>query len=222
MPRSLDWTVGRLWREAVRDLRLDNGRLLGFEELHIVNRVVSTIIAEFYSVFAVDYMTESSGLTVTSDAADISTLRIARGGNQARMVLTSTALANRVCRPLSLQALKTWRPAAKQNAKNIVWCLDGQRLLLRKGNSVTSYSTVKLHYPALPTEATTTTDKVDLPDGAPIELALKMLKKVLSERYTEKAEDHSSEVAMAVANIMNQYRVSASLEEVQDKVKALS
>ena len=220
MPLSLDYTAHEVWRHAVRDLQIDDKDVLDFEKFEIINRAVVDVLSLYYSLNIASYLA-SSALTLSTNTASLSAIRIMRA-HADRCSITSSSLSGVNVSPITLDELLAWRTGANQNTSHIAWSLLGNSAEFRKGDSVSSYGTVTLYYPALPTEVAADATKLDVPDGEAIELVILRIKRILSERYLPKPVEVSGQMQAIVRALIDAKGIGMTNEEVSDKVKALN
>jgi len=159
--------------------------------------------------------------TLSSSVINIAAINVMRSGEQVRIHLESTE-TDRVTPLGSLEEFKAWRDSALDNRNKIVWTMVGDQILLQKGSSLTTYGTITLRYPRVPTEVDQDTDYVDLPDGALTSLALVMFRKALVDRYGAVSKgDLNAELQAAVAGVYRAYGQNLSAEELEVKIEAL-
>lgn len=224
MALSRDSTAGSLWREAIREISGDVGGIPHFEKFNLVNRAIQNVAAEFFSLLANAFMTNST-ITATGDTASIATLRIMRYGNETKMSLESSSLTGKVCRPVTLEALAGFRSAAAQLKKAIWWAYEGDNIQLKKGDSVTSYGTLTLRYPKLPDKLTTDAGGIDLPDGPAIEIAILNLRGLIEKRLGRVGEANPAEQAereRLISLLYSSFGQKVTTEEIEEKTRALA
>lgn len=152
----------------------------------------------------------------SSDSADISTLRIMRLGSQVKLELESTSTAR--VEPLSITALRIIQ-TSQQNKNKVFWALQGETILLKKGDSLSTYGTLTLRYPRVPTALSAVTDYIDLPDSA-VELAYLRLKTVVDGIAGIKA-DYTSQIEGAIRSLYRSFGGEVDVETIKAKILAL-
>ena len=222
MALSRTTTAATFWANAIRDLKIDQtAETLHFEKYLLINRAVRAVVGQFFSLMSNAYL-NSSALTIVSDVASLSSLSIARLGEEVKLTVTSSALTNKVCRPLSIDGLKSWRSGARQNKNMIVYAYQGDSLVFRKGDSLASYgTTVTLIFPQMPVEVAADTDFIDLPDSA-LEIAQLKLQKILASRYGVSLPNYDQDIAAAVVGLYQSSGQVFKLEDLAEKIKALA
>lgn len=214
---SKDYTSGRVWAEAIRDTDLENV-VIG-ERFMLVNRAVSAVVAQFPFMWN-SYMTVATESPASGDSEiDISTYRIYRPA------LTKIELESSqtdYVEPVSLIGFRTFRSAAHNSRKKIVYAVSGEIIYIAKGDDLSSYGTITFRYPRVPTLVTADTDLVDLPDGEAVELAIIQLKKILAERYEKQKKDYKQDVNALVQGLYSSFGVTAEAEEHKSRIKALA
>lgn len=123
--------------------------------------------------------------------------------------------------PVSLEAYRDFRVNATQNRNKIVWVYSGDQILLKKGATLASYGTLTLRFPRVPLQVIADSDYLDLPDGAPVVLALELLKRELLRRF-KNLEPNLEDLRSIVTDVYRTFQSSAATEEIDEKVKALS
>lgn len=220
MALSQDMTVARFWQEVVRDTGADVLIPIDFERFSIINRAVDDVAGQVYELFTGSYM-KSGTLTITTNSASLTSFRIRREAIS-RILVQSSSLT-KPARAVSMDEYLGFRASAAQSRMEIVYTIEGDTMLLAKGPALASYgTTVTLHYPALPTQVTADSDKVDLPDGTTVAIAILRAKKILAERYQKPQQDYSQEFSTLLQNLYSAFNINLSEEEVKEKTKALS
>ena len=156
--------------------------------------------------------------TVLNATISLSSLRIARAGQNIRIDLASS-VTNTV-KAVSQVDLDTFRTGGS-NAKTIVWCLSGDNISLKKGDSLSSYGTMTIHYPRNPYIVAADTDYIDLPDGASMEIAIIYLRGLIRRRLDMPVEDNAAMIQRLIANLYQTFGQEVTFEEVKDKAMAL-
>jgi len=123
--------------------------------------------------------------------------------------------------PVSLEGYRNFRTAAPQNRNKIVWAYDGDQILLKKGASLSTYGTLTLRYPRVPTLVVADSDYIDLPDGVAIVLALELLKRELLRRF-KNLEPNLEDLRAIVQDMFRTFQGAVQTEEIDEKVKALA
>jgi len=216
MPVSRDFTAGRIWAEAVRDVGGDAHLIPHWERFLLINRAVTTSAPLWYGLVSIAYMVRATA-TPTGDTVS---LRLLRPMQSALHKVELESTVTNAVEAVSTLALNRWRSSAVQNRKKIVFSVAGDRVFLKKGDGLTSYGTLTLRYPRVPIEVTADTDKVDVPDDSAIQIVLSFLKKILAERMKVKA-DYSDEIVRAVQAINAAFGIETELEEVKSRVAKL-
>jgi hypothetical protein len=156
--------------------------------------------------------------TVLNDTVSLSSLRIKRTGQNIRIDLASTA--TNTVKAATQRDLDTFRTGGS-NAKTIVWCLSGDNINLKKGDGLSSYGTMTIHYPRVPYQVTADTDYIDLPDGTPIEIAIIYLRGLIRRRLSMPVEDNTAIIQRLISNLYQTFGQEVAVEEVKDKAMAL-
>lgn len=183
----------------------------------------SVTLAESMNLPAVNIATVVQIMMIHSvpdtDEIDISTLNIFKSGAaQVTIILVSTA--TRDVYAVDMDELNDFRPTAEKNLTKIVFHVSNDKVRMKKG--VSSYGTLLLYYPRIPIAVTADTEYVDLPDGAPMTLAIMLVKRIIAQRTGLKGFYNPADMQALVYDIYRQYDTIVSTEEIKDKVKALS
>ncbi len=167
----------------------------------------------------VDYVLLAA-TTPTGNTVYISDLKYMRSGQQIRLELESTA--TQFVKNVSSYEVRTFRSSAGENIDRVVWALSGEELLLAKGDNLATYGTFTLRYPRTPINGTAETDFIDLPDGAPIEIALMKTRLIIAELGGPPAPaDTESRMKAYIEVLYKTYGGEITAETVVEKVKAL-
>lgn len=221
MPLSRDYSASRFWMEAVRDLGADAEAIFWLERFDLVNRAILSVVSNLYPLLINDYfrfatVTETSG-EIDLDAQGI---RVMKGANVGKIALQSSVLDNKAAIPLSLEAHLAFSPSAIQNAKSIVYVYAGNKVLVKRGSSLSSFGALTLWYPAIPSTVAADATLVDLPDGGPIALGILVLKKILAERLKLPDHGYGLDLEVGIKNLYQSYGIVASKEILKEKVEA--
>jgi hypothetical protein len=154
----------------------------------------------------------------TSNTISLANLRIMRTGANIRLELTTTSTAT--VRVVSQRDYDTFSTTGG-NIKTIVWCFSGDTIKLKKGDGLSSYGTITLHYPRVPDLVTSDASGIDLPDGAAIEIAIIYLRGLIQRRLNFPIENNEATIQQLVANMYQTFGQEVSAEVVKDKVLAL-
>jgi len=166
----------------------------------------------------VDYVLLAS-TPPTGNVVSLVGLRLMRTA-VSKMILESTVTENVVA--VSEDELRNWQTTGPRNLNTIVWALVGDQLNLRKGTSLTTYGTFTLYYPRVPINVILDADHLDIPDGAPVELALIKAQSMIARRSPGVTmPDKSGEVGQLVQQLYRSAGREISLELLKDKIIAL-
>jgi hypothetical protein len=154
---------------------------------------------------------------VLNDTVSLSGINIMRTGQNIRLDLASTT--TNTVKAVSQRDLDTFRTGGS-NSKTIVWCLSGDSINLKKGDGLTSYGTMTLHYPRVPYSVSADTDYIDLPDGAATEIAIIYLRSLIQHRLGV-SEDNTAIIQRLISNLYQTFGQEVTTEEVKDKAIAL-
>jgi hypothetical protein len=189
-----------------------------------ISRFVSTTVVEISghnlpsSNVTVDYVLLAS-TTPTGNLISIADLPIMRTGNQLRLELESTATKDVLLK--SSAELRSWRNDSPMNASQVVWALSGAEILLDKAADLSTYGTFTLRYPRVPMKALANTDKLDISDGAPVEIALIATKKRMGQMLGRQAEDFSNQLTGLITSLLRVSGAQVSGEIIKEKLIAL-
>ena len=160
-----------------------------------------------------------AGTTPTGTTVSISSLRLLRYGSQLRLQLLSTSTDNVLVE--SAESFPRWRTGASQNLNTIIWNLVGTNIFLNKGDSVSSYGTLTIRYPALPDLVSLDADYVDLIDGSLVQVGIKVLRNLIEKRIIGTPV---SPVTSVIEQVESMYRAAGNeqkKEVIKEKVESL-
>ena len=156
---------------------------------------------------------------------DLSTYAIMQDGEQSRIRVQSS-VTNYV-EAVSPTEFQMFDPSSARNVSKIVWMRQGDSIYFAKGNNLSSLGSVTLFYPRIPNLLSLDADYVDLPDGAPIEIALIKARLLAIQRISASGDDlnpmpdASGELTMLVKAMYQNYGQSVQQEAIVEKVNAL-
>ena len=205
---------------AIGDLDIPDGALIYQDRFDLINRAVETTAATFYGLLSKHYLTEYE-IDIVDGRGDLSGLPIMRGGKEVNITLMSDALRQKVLRSVSLEALGAWNPTTYQNRNNAVFSLVGEQLYVAFGANLETTGCLVLWYPRLPLPITEDTDEVDLPNGAPTELGIFRLKRLVLERLGMRQENPKDEARQLVRDLYDQVGVMVDNRQLEKEVKTL-
>jgi len=162
---------------------------------------------------------QMAGTTITNDQASIAGIDLLRIGGELKFSLQSS-LTNYID-AVSVHEIRTFRSGSIANVNRIIWAIEGDTILLARGTSLSSYGTLTLHYPRFPTAVVADADLVDIPDGAPLSLAILHLEAIIARRLKVPV-NLRAEMQDQIRNIMQSYGLVVSSEEIEKRVAALS
>jgi hypothetical protein len=146
-------------------------------------------------------------------------LRIDRSGEQVKFSLESSVTD--FVDSLSLEEYKTWRDTAVNNQKRIVYCLQGDELLVKSGSGLSTLGTLNLYYPSIPTRIVTGVDKVELPDGACMQVAIMALKMTIAKRQGKDFAVYRDEMSSWISLMYKAAGVAQQYEIIAERIKNL-
>lgn len=160
---------------------------------------------------------------LVEDEISLSTIGLKRVGTQVRLALHSTVATGGICDPMMYEELSVWDPTSRKNTDRIAYAYLGSKLKLKRASNLADYGTMRLIYPRVPVLATGQTEKIDLPDGAPIEIAILKCRLILSRRYPTvvQVDDPREEMMRLVQSVYSMAGATAEFEEIKQKVEAL-
>lgn len=207
--------VGKLIVFRVGPLVYD-GQVTAFISTTVVTVTGSNLPATNQTV---DYVMLVS-TTPTGNTIYIGDLKYMRSGQQIRLELESTA--TQFVKNVSSYEVRTFRASAGENVDRIVWALSGEEILLAKGSNIATYGTFTLRYPGTPINGTLDAQYIDLPDGAPMEIALLKARLLIAELGGPAAPpDADARMKVYIEMLYKTYAGEVSAETVVEKVKAL-
>jgi len=150
-----------------------------------------------------------------SRVLSLASLPMMRTGQTLNLTLESTA--TKAVQAVSVEDVRMFQPNGPQNKTKIVWAYSGDEIIYDIGGSLANAGTLTVRYPRVPTQVVADTDYLDLPDGMPIQIALLLLKQMLSS-----PQDTRGDMARLLVDFYRSKGVAMSEEEIQKKVEALS
>jgi hypothetical protein len=139
-----------------------------------------------------------------------------------KIFIKSSAVTKDNVEAVSLAKFNTWNATSNHNRNSIVFCLSGNKILVKGGYGLANLGTLTLFYPRVPEQITSEAQYVDVPDGALIEILILKLREMVSVRYNKTVDDNSEKIRVLVRDLFAQYSVSVENETIEQKVKALS
>ena len=121
---------------------------------------------------------------------------------------------------LTMEDFAIFASDSNDNKEKIVFAFEGSSLLLKKGDNVTEYGALTLHAIMMPTPVTMDSDTIDLPDGAPIQLAIITMRNRILRRMGLPPSDPNAMQGI-LQNIYQMAGAEVKLEELSSKIKAL-
>ena len=189
---SRDWTAHRLWLEAARSVKFNKIAEMDFDKLRLINNVIAGIADKYKPLIGHRYITTEDA-TIVSNTIDVSGLRLMSLGGERGIRFKSDVAGvttRRMDTAQEVEHFRAYQNKAYGNRNTIVYALEGDTLHLGKGYSLASYATApKVDFLRVPTEVTDATQKIDLPDGALMELAKTVLGKEIQYRYMNVMQD---------------------------------
>ena len=159
------------------------------------------------------------GANPTSDTITLAGIRIMRAGQQVAMRLESTATD--YVSAISPDELRVWRPSEDGNYKKIVWSLVGTNLFRNKGDGLSDYGTSFFYYPRVPYLLATLSQKVDVPDGLPMQLTIMYLSRLIAQRRRVPAPDNMQQIGTLLQMMYSTNNMQIDAEALTQKAQAL-
>ena len=158
--------------------------------------------------------------TLTGDSLNISSLRLLRYGTQLNVTIRSTVTDQ--IETLPRESFPKFNTTSPQNRNKIAWMLVGDTVYLSKGSSLSSYGTITIQYPALPTDVTSDSDYVDLLDGNMLQIGIAMLRAKVQRRLSVPIPDEDKrDVRDLVMMLYNSFGQDVKKELVEQKLESL-
>jgi len=218
MPLSIDWTVAKIWRNAVRGIPKDrSGEVMSFEMVEIVGLWMQRLCSDFYDLMASSYLTEVA-VTPTGNVVDLSAYRIMRTGPQIKMSMKSSSTPDVTVH--TPEEVDSFNASAPQNATKIWWSLVGNAINLAKGSGVATYN-LTLRYPKVPDVPSAGTSKIDLPDGPAAVLLILLVRQEIATRIKFEMPAMKVDIENAVRDLYHAFGVQAQTEMIKAKVESL-
>jgi hypothetical protein len=158
------------------------------------------------------------GTTLSGSTVSLSSLRIMRTGQQIKLEVATTATAT--IKAGTMREVDTFVGSGR-NSKTIVWALKGDSIDFAIGDDLTNAGTLTIRYPRVPVQVEADSDKVDLPDGTAIEIAIIYLRSLLQRRLKLPPEDNEGELRRLINDLYKTFGAEASTEIVTEKILAL-
>lgn len=161
-----------------------------------------------------------AGTSPTGNVIDISSLRLLRYGNQLNIQLLSTA--TKFIYPKTKEDIERFRPTSQYSLDKIWWMMIGNKIYLVKGNSLSTYGTLTIRYPALPDQVALVTDYVDVLDGAMVQILIKTVRGMILRRLGEKpSQADEVEIQKNIANLYTSLQQELTIEQLKEKSEKL-
>jgi len=213
-------TAINLWNEAIVDLGAQVSTKLHQDRFRIINRAVNLTASTFSSLLSKHFLTDAT-VDVVDGKIDLSGIRIMKGGHEISFTLTSDKFPRSVFKPLNLEAFKAWNPNYYQNRNHGAFSYVGNELYVTFGSNVdTTGAITTLWYHRLPDEVEADGDVVDLPEGAPLELTIFKVKRILAERLGAQMQNPKDEARELIQDLYSQVGVIADNRSLEKNVRA--
>lgn len=160
----------------------------------------------------------NSPLSISSEAINLSSLKMMRTGQQIGLEIESTATTN--VKPMSTISLNSFSTSDVRNRNSIAWAFSGDKILLKKGTSLSSYGTLTVRYPRIPTRVTGDTQYIDVPEGTITELVILKLKSIICGRLGIQ-NNYVAEMVTLIKQLYGTFEREAQAEEAKSKILAL-
>jgi hypothetical protein len=156
---------------------------------------------------------------ISGKAFNIDTLPIMRAGQQIKLELESTATKN--IKFATSSTLAMFNASAEQNLDMIMWALSGEQILLDWGDNLANPGTLILRYPALPARVVRDDSKIDVPDGAGIEIVTMKITSIVGKRMKIQLADPTPAMSAMISLLYQTFGQQASAEQIKEKIQAL-
>ena len=221
MASSRQHTLKSFWGEALRGVQGKITNVSAWERMELTARAVNAVVSLFYTLIYRDYLTKEP-VIAEDDEIMLGDIPYMQAVGAVGFTLESTAAATGVAEAMGMEEFIIWRDTKPQNAGRVIFTFARERLRLRKAADLTNYGDLTLWYPALPVMAETDDDAVDIPDGAPSEIALLKLQSLIRERLGIAGQDRKEDYMRLVQAMAQNYGAQLSKEEIKSKVEALA
>jgi hypothetical protein len=123
----------------------------------------------------------------------------------------------------SIEEYKRFRSASDGDKTKIIYSLSGDTLLLKKGDSLSTFGTMTLYYPRVPYKVTSDTHQLDLPDGACCQIALNRMRISIATRMNrmDLVKFYYDEMYQEVQGLYKSFGAEIDLETIKAKVSSL-
>ena len=158
--------------------------------------------------------------TISGDSINVSSLKILRYGTQMNINLRSTVTDQ--FDTLARSAFFKWDSTDPRKRNTIAWTLIGTTIYLNKGSDVSSYGTITIEYPSLPTVVSADGDTVDLLDGAMAQIGLNVLRAKIQRRLQLPIpEGDKNDTRELITMLYNSFNQDVKKELVEQKLESL-
>lgn len=214
-------TAREFFKRVVLDLEIPDDSLIYADKLSIVNQAVDAVASQFYPLLQKYYRTEASP-KVTEGRIDLSSYRVSRAGSETDFVLM-TRINGKIVqgKPVTLEGLAGSRPDAFQNQYRLTYAYSNNQLFLQFGGSFEDTGDIVMYFPRMPVQVTSETQDIDLPEGAPMEVAIKKAKYIVQERIGRPVRDGYSQMKTLIRQMYDGLGVEISKEQFEEQIKAL-
>jgi hypothetical protein len=159
---------------------------------------------------------------LTTDGIYIGDLPIMRTGGQFKLELESTE--TNFLKAMALPEMRTFRPSVYKTT--IGWCPNGDYVLLKRGESLTTYGTLVLRYPRVPLSVSGDTHKIDLPDGMVLNIGITKLKQLIQDRYApdemrKNMIDFAPQLISLMKTVYDTHGISRNDAQIVEQAKAV-
>jgi hypothetical protein len=215
-------TAINFYARMVEDLgQADNDRIYK-DRLEIINDAVNCVSGQFYSLLRKYYLTETCP-TVTAGRIDLSPYRVARVGNETDFVVLARK-GNRIvtAEPNTLEGIAMFVPSLFQNKWKIIYAYVDNQLFVGVGDELYSGVEIVLYYPRMPIPASADASNIDIPDGTPMEIAIKKAKHIVFERLGGEVRDYSQQLSRLIQDMYTSFGTRLTKEQLEEHIKGLS
>lgn len=214
-------TAIEFYARVVEDLGQAHNDRLYHDRLDIINDSVDAVVGQFYPLLQKFYRTEASPV-IDKGRIDLSAYRVARVGSESDFVLMTRYNGRKIyAEPVTLEALAMIRSSSFQNKFKLFYAYSNNQLFLEFGSGFETTGDVVLYYPRMPKRVTTDTTEVDLPDGTPMEVAIKKAKYICRERIGGEVRDGYTQMQNAVRQLYNSFNTEINKNRLDEETRAL-
>lgn len=210
--------VSTFFAHAIRDLQVPDSPLIYQERFGLINRAVGVTAGVFAGLLSKHYL-EQDTVNIVSNQVDLSSLSIMKAGKEIGITVASDAVRRGFLHPVGPEVFKSWNPSNFHNKNLGVFLYHHNTLTVRFGTEVVPPASVEVWYTRLPTGVENDSDNIDLPEGAPTELAILKTKQFIVERVG-KEQNFSDEIRVLIRQLYEQFEFLADKRELEKHIQA--